>query len=139
NTFTSFTTMAEAQKAGALTLRQNVDILEQNILDVTHVFTRSLKEEGLLDAADVDYIVPQVSSEFFAGLFSRYLQEAGFNEHRTKVFTTLQTRGNVGSASIYLSLHDLIQTGQLQKGQTILLFVPESARFTMAYVKLKVV
>jgi 3-oxoacyl-[acyl-carrier-protein] synthase-3 len=46
--------------------------------------------------------------------------------------------GNVGSASIYLALNELMCSGKFKKGEKILLSVPESGRFSYAYAYLTV-
>ncbi len=46
--------------------------------------------------------------------------------------------GNVGSASIFLALEELMYSGKLRKGQKIALIIPESARFTYANILLTV-
>ena len=46
--------------------------------------------------------------------------------------------GNVGAASIYLALDELMTSGKLKKGDKILLSVPESGRFSYAYAYLTV-
>jgi 3-oxoacyl-[acyl-carrier-protein] synthase-3 len=56
-----------------------------------------------------------------------------------KWFTNLYTRGNTGCASIYLMLEEIFNSGKLQPGQKIFCFVPESGRFTTAYMMLTVV
>jgi 3-oxoacyl-[acyl-carrier-protein] synthase-3 len=45
----------------------------------------------------------------------------------------------VGAASIYFMVHELFQAGNLQKGQRLLLLVPESARFSYMFAMLTVV
>jgi 3-oxoacyl-[acyl-carrier-protein] synthase-3 len=44
----------------------------------------------------------------------------------------------VGSASIYIMLEELFNSGKLKAGQKLLLMVPESARFSYSYVLLTV-
>jgi 3-oxoacyl-[acyl-carrier-protein] synthase-3 len=46
--------------------------------------------------------------------------------------------GNVGSASIYLALDELMNSGKLKLGNKILLSVPESGRFSYSYAYLTV-
>jgi len=46
--------------------------------------------------------------------------------------------GNVGAGSIYLMIDELLNGGKLQKGQKLLLMVPESARFAYVYALLTV-
>ena len=50
-----------------------------------------------------------------------------------KWFTNLTSVGNVGSASIFMMIEELINSGKLKSGQKILLMVPESARFSYAF------
>src|SRR3546814_3085994 len=58
---------------------------------------------------------------------------------QSRWFTNLAEKGNVGSASFYLLLDGLLQSGQLKAGQRVLCFVPESGRFSIAFVCLTVV
>ena len=53
-------------------------------------------------------------------------------------FTNLDKVGNVGSASIYLMLEELFNSDKLEKGQKIVLSVPESGRFSYSYAHLTV-
>ena len=55
-----------------------------------------------------------------------------------KWFMNLATVGNVGAASIYLALEELMNSGKLKKGDKILLSVPESGRFSYALAYLTV-
>jgi 3-oxoacyl-[acyl-carrier-protein] synthase-3 len=41
--------------------------------------------------------------------------------------------GNVGAASVYMMIDELFHSGKLQKGNKILLLVPESSRFSYMY------
>jgi len=56
-----------------------------------------------------------------------------------KWFYNLTKVGNVGSASPLLMLEELLHSGKLKKGERILVMVPESARFSYAYLYLTVV
>jgi 3-oxoacyl-[acyl-carrier-protein] synthase-3 len=56
-----------------------------------------------------------------------------------KWFYNLTRVGNVGSASPYLMLEELFHSGKLKKGDRLLVMVPESARFSYAYLYLTVV
>ncbi len=55
-----------------------------------------------------------------------------------KWFLNLTKVGNVGSASIFLALEELLYSGKLEKGNKIALIIPESARFSYANVLLTV-
>lgn len=56
-----------------------------------------------------------------------------------KWFTNLSQVGNVGAGSVYLMLEELMRNNKLQKGQRIVLAVPESARFSYVFAILTVV
>jgi len=53
-------------------------------------------------------------------------------------FMNLDKVGNVGSASIYLMLEELMNSGKLKKGDKVMLSVPESGRFSYSYAFLTV-
>src|SRR5262249_47472973 len=53
-------------------------------------------------------------------------------------FSNLRTTGNVGSASIYLLLEELLRHPALEPGHRILCVVPESGRFQFGYMLLTV-
>jgi 3-oxoacyl-[acyl-carrier-protein] synthase-3 len=63
----------------------------------------------------------------------RSIAKIGMNIPYEKWFINLDRVGNVGSASIYLALDELMNSGKLKKGDRILLSVPESGRFSYAY------
>jgi 3-oxoacyl-[acyl-carrier-protein] synthase-3 len=56
-----------------------------------------------------------------------------------KWFSNLSTKGNTGSASIFIMLEELMYSGKLKAGDNILCMVPESGRFITSYMKLTVV
>jgi 3-oxoacyl-[acyl-carrier-protein] synthase-3 len=63
----------------------------------------------------------------------------GFQIPYDKWFTNLITKGNTGSASIFVIMEELFHSGKLRTGQKMLCFIPESGRFSMAYMMLTVV
>ncbi len=63
----------------------------------------------------------------------------GFNVPYEKWFTNLADKGNTGSASIYVMLEELFHSGRLCSGEKILCYIPESGRFSVAYMLLSVV
>src|SRR5262249_23471515 len=50
----------------------------------------------------------------------------------------LASKGNVGSASIFVLLEELLYSGRLEPGQKIFCLVPESGRFLFGYLLLTV-
>jgi 3-oxoacyl-[acyl-carrier-protein] synthase-3 len=67
------------------------------------------------------------------------LENIGFLIPYEKWFTNLTTKGNTGSASIYIMLEELFNGGTLKIGEKILCFIPESGRFSSAFMLLEVV
>ena len=53
--------------------------------------------------------------------------------------SNLETRGNTGSASIFIALEEAVRDGRFAPGETVLLAVPESGRFSFAFAHLTVV
>ncbi len=51
----------------------------------------------------------------------------------------LTTKGNTGSASPYIMLDELFRSGRIQQGQKLLMFVPESGRFSSGFVYMEAV
>ena len=62
-----------------------------------------------------------------------------FEIHYERWFTNLSRVGNVGAASMYLILEELFYSGRLNKGDTLLCYVPESARFSSCFMHFTVV
>lgn len=120
-------------------LKQDVKMLDKYIVKIgIKKLSETLKKKNL-SIDEIDYFLPHMSSEFFR---KKIMEELITNEipiPLEKWFTNLTQVGNVGSASIYLMLEELLKFDKLKKGQKILLLVPESARFSYAYSLLTVV
>ena len=127
-----------AATAGAINLRQNIRLLDDVIKLGVEGWLR-LIELGRVQPAEIDWLLCHYSSHFFRGKIVELLEKADCMIPEEKWFTNLYTRGNTGCASIYLMLEELFHSGKLQPGQKIFCFVPESGRFTTAYIMLSVV
>lgn len=66
------------------------------------------------------------------------MDEKGINIPASSWFFNLDKVGNIGSASIYLMVEELFNSGKLKKGESIFVSVPESGRFSYAYAFLTV-
>ncbi len=64
------------------------------------------------------------------------MSEAGLMIPEDRWFTNLHTKGNTGSASIFIMLEEALNGGGSSSGERILLMVPESGRFTVSFVHL---
>jgi 3-oxoacyl-[acyl-carrier-protein] synthase-3 len=133
-----FPSQGEAAEQGAINLRQNIRLLDQVVKLGVEGWIR-LIEAGRIRPAEVDWLLCHYSSHFFRSQIIELLEKAGCMIPEEKWFTNLYTRGNTGCASIYLMLEELFNSGQLEPGQKIFCFVPESGRFTTAYLMLTVV
>jgi 3-oxoacyl-[acyl-carrier-protein] synthase-3 len=47
---------------------------------------------------------------------------------------TSRSKGNTGSASPYIMLDELFRSGRIQPGHKLLMFVPESGRFSSGFI-----
>lgn len=92
-----------------------------------------------LDISTVTYFLPHLSSQYFAKGIVLELENLGIDIPSSKWFTNLGWVGNTGAGSPYIILEEMFNSGKLKRGDTILMMVPESARFNYAYALLTVV
>ena len=90
-------------------------------------------------ADEIDWFLPHYSSGFFRDRLSDGLKNIGFEIPQEKWFTNLYTKGNTGSASIYIILEEFMRTFPLERGQKVLCYVPESGRFSTCFMLLEAV
>lgn len=88
---------------------------------------------------DYAWFLPHYSSHFFRDKVYESMQKVGFDLPQERWFTNLSWKGNTGSASIYIILEELFRSDKLEAGQRLLCYVPESGRFTSAFMQLTVV
>lgn len=119
-------------------LKQDVKILDEFILVKGAESFKKTLEKNNVSVDDIDYLLPHVSSNYFVKGLHEELNKLGVGVPLEKWFMNLSHVGNVGSASIYLMLEELMNSGNLKKGQKIMLSVPESGRFSYAYAYLTV-
>ena len=119
-------------------IKQDVKLLDKNILIKGAESMKSALDKNNVSANQIDYFLPHVSSYYFVEGLKKAFVENGINIPNEKWFMNLVRVGNVGSASIYLALNELMCSGKLIKGDKILLSVPESGRFSYAYAYLTV-
>ena len=133
-----YPTFDAAGHEGALFLRQDVRQLDALIRLGVDGFFR-LVDEGRLVASELDHVVCHYSSQFFRTRIFELLAKAGASLPEDKWFSNLTTRGNVGSASVFVLLEELVRSGRVRPGQQIFFMIPESGRFVVSYVKLTAV
>jgi len=121
------------------TLKQDVRLLNDSVVDYTLVkpLQRVIAQRSL-SAREVDWFLPHMSSEYFRAPVADGIARAGLPIPAERWFTNLERVGNVGSASIYIMLDELLKSGKLREGQHLLCFVPESGRFSSGFIYLTV-
>lgn len=120
-------------------IKQDTRLLGANIIARGGDFLRKLVDKYQLTPDTVDYYLPHMSSEYFRKEMETHMKAANLDLPAEKWFYNLSWVGNVGSASPFLMLEELFYSGRLNKGDRVLVMVPESARFTYAYCHLTVV
>ncbi|MEJ7770051.1 MAG: 3-oxoacyl-[acyl-carrier-protein] synthase III C-terminal domain-containing protein, partial [Chitinophagaceae bacterium] len=126
-------TPLEMMENSVLSIKQDVKLLSENIVPLGGLQLKSIFEKKGLNVNEIDYFLPHMSSDFFRSKIAEKLIENGMGIPPEKWFVNLATLGNVGAGSIYLMVDELFKSGRLQKGQKILLLVPESSRFSYMY------
>lgn len=119
-------------------IKQDVKLLDEFILSKGAESMKDAMDKNNVKSEDITYFIPHVSSNFFVEGLKKGLTERGIGMADEKWFMNLSRVGNVGSASIYLAVEELMNSGNLKKGDKILLSVPESGRFSFAYAYLTV-
>lgn len=133
-----YASYTEAAANGAINLRQNIRLLDE-VIKLGIEGWLKLIEIGRISPSEIDWLLCHYSSHFFKSQIVELLEKANCMIPEEKWFTNLYTRGNTGCASIYLMLEELFNSGKLLPGEKIFCFVPESGRFTTAYLLLTVV
>lgn len=122
------------------TVKQDVRLLNEHIVQATVVDPlRRLLARRPLRADAVDWLLPHMSSMYFAPRLEAGLAQAGLPIPRERWFTNLETCGNTGAASPFVMLDGLRRSGRILPGQHLLMFVPESGRFSSGWVHLTAV
>lgn len=140
----SFSTWSDMDTASishqsVFSLKQDTRLLGANIVPRGSMFLADLMKKHSLTAEQIDYFLPHMSSEYFKKQIDDGLKDIGIDLPEEKWFYNLTRVGNVGSASPFLMLEELFKSGKLKAGDRLLVMVPESARFSYAYLYLTVV
>ncbi len=130
----------EIGRQSILAIKQDVKLLNAKIIEYClDKPLGAIKARRGLKAEEIDWFLPHMSSEYFRQPIAAGLARIGLPIPAERWFTNLATRGNTGSASFFLMLDELLRSGRLQRGQRLLCLVPESGRFTSAYLHFTVV
>jgi len=124
----------------AMSPRQDIQQLRRNIgVYAIEKPIGYLQRKRGIRPEDYRWFLPHYSSHYFRADMMALLDRIGFAIPEDRWFTCLYDRGNVGSASMFVFIDELVRSKELRKGDRILGFVPESARFSVYYLELEVV
>ncbi len=113
-------------------LRQDMSALPA-LIDMGVAEFDALVKAGRIDP-DTEHILCHYSAEHFRAKLLDRLRDAGYAPDDKRWFTNLHTAGNTGAASIFVMLDAARMS--MQPGDRVLLIVPESGRFTLAFAQL---
>ncbi|MGZ4056464.1 MAG: beta-ketoacyl-ACP synthase III [Bacteroidia bacterium] len=120
-------------------MKQDARLLDKYIAQLgTKKYVELFKKHNV-DPKSIDWFLPHISSEYFRSKVDDEMKKYGVELPQEKWFVNLSSVGNIGAASIFIALEELMKSGKLIKGQKIALTVPESARFSYANALLTVV
>ena len=121
-------------------VKQDVKLLNENVMEYTvaQALMVMLKKK-MFDPKEIDWFLPHYSSGFFREEVYEKMQKAGCDIPQEKWFTNLSYKGNTGSASIYIMIEELMNNSKLKKGEKLLCYIPESGRFSTAFMLLEAV
>ena len=123
-----------------MAVKQDVKLLNENIVRCTvEKALLRLIDKYALKADEIDYFLPHYSSGFFRDKLLEGLKNINFVIPQEKWFTNLESKGNTGSASIYIILQEFLEKYPLVNRQKVLCYIPESGRFSSCFMLLEVV
>jgi len=130
----------EREQLSIMSVKQDVKLLNENIVKTTveKALSKIIKKRAI-SPEDYHFFLPHYSSHYFRDRLFEGLVNVDFSIPYDKWFTNLSEKGNTGSASIFIMLEELFTTKELKSGQKILCYIPESGRFSGAFMQLSVV
>ncbi|MDR7306083.1 beta-ketoacyl-ACP synthase III [Rhodoferax saidenbachensis] len=121
-------------------IKQDVRLLNEHVArsTLTEPLRAIIDKRGLRQRR-IDWFLPHLSSQYFVRPMELSLAELAFDIPRERWFTNLTEKGNTGSASPFIMLDELFRSGRLKRGDTVLVFAPESGRFSSGFVFMEAV
>ena len=128
----------ERAQGSIMAVKQDVKLLNEHIIRYTvEKPLAQIMAKRSLKAEDIDWFLPHYSSGFFRDKVATGLANAGLPIAQEKWFTNLATKGNTGSASIYIILEEFMRRFPIERGQKVLCYIPESGRFSTCFMLLE--
>ncbi|WP_067826844.1 StlD/DarB family beta-ketosynthase [Nocardia inohanensis] len=138
-TWGDYPTTAAAALDGALAPRQKLSLLPHLVRIGIDEYVK-LAEAGKFDPDAVTWFPAHYSSERMKTMLIGELTRRGVSAGRPEAwYSNLTQVGNIGSASIYVILDEMLNEGLIKAGDTLLCMVPESGRFAISFMHLTAV
>ena len=121
-------------------VKQDVKLLNENVMEYTVAKALMMMlEKKMFNPDEIDWFLPHYSSGYFRDEVYEKMKKAGCDIPQEKWFTNLAYKGNTGSASIYIMIEEIFNSNKLNKGDKLLCYIPESGRFSTAFMLLEAV
>lgn len=134
-----FATTEMAAGAGAMALRQKMRLLP-GLLRVAAEEYERIYRAGMFEPECIKHFLVHYSSEILKPAGMRALGKRGVPMPAPERWrSNLSEVGNMGCASIYVMLDELMSSGTLQPGDRVLMLCPESGRYAISYAHLTAV
>lgn len=124
-------------ETGVFAIKQDANLVEYCVPYAAKTLVMSEKKHPF-EYNSVDYFLPHISSMYFYEKLIEQFREEHLAIPESSWYVPLPEVGNIGSASIYVALDRLQADKDLNDGQKVLLFIPESSRFNFYYIMLTV-
>lgn len=128
----------EAVASGAVVLRQDFELLYK-LFPAWIGYYMELVEEGVIKPENISHFLAHYSAHSLRREMVKLLEKTHAMIDESKWFTNLYEKGNTGSASIFIMLEELLNEKELQPGEQVLCFVPESGQCLIAFMLITVV
>jgi len=139
STWADYPTASAAAADGALVARQKLSLLPHLVRLGIDEYERLLAV-GKFDPTTVTWFPVHYSSERMKAMVLGELARRGIAAGPPEMWYSNLTRvGNIGSASIFVILDEMMTEGLIKDGDTLLCMVPESGRFIISYMHLTAV
>ena len=120
-------------------ITQDIDILSRHLIPATRKFCTEVMTRRGEDLADYKIVLPHLSSFFFRRRMEKIMKNLSSSDTPVPYWTNLGTAGNTGAASIFIMLDEYLKNHQLNDGDRLMLFIPESGQFNFVMVSLTAV
>jgi 3-oxoacyl-[acyl-carrier-protein] synthase-3 len=138
-TWWDYPSAAEAAVDGAMALRQNLGLLPHLVRIGVKEYQRLL-DEGRFDPDQLTWFPAHYSSERMKSMVLKEIERKKVRGPSVeKWYSNLPRVGNMGSASIFVILEEMLSEGLVSPGDKLLVMVPESGRFAVSFAHLTAV